>query len=137
METISINIAEQNAELVRRGYVAFNHADMNTLAELFHEQCSWHTPGKSHIAGDCLGRNATFAHFGQYGQETKGTFKAILKHVAMCDDGTIVGIHRNTGERNGKILNVDCCILFEFEDGQMIRGKEFFYDLNAWDEFWS
>jgi len=72
-----------------------------------------------------------------YGGETNGTFKAILKTVAVCDDGRVVGIHHNTGERNGKKLEVDCCIVFEFRDGQILGGKEFFFDLNAWDEFWS
>ena len=34
-----------NAALVRRGYAAFNTADIETLTELFHEDSSWHTPG--------------------------------------------------------------------------------------------
>ena len=35
----------KNAEIVRRGYHAFNTADMNTLTQLFDENTSWHTPG--------------------------------------------------------------------------------------------
>jgi ketosteroid isomerase-like protein len=33
-----------NAELVRRGYEAFNTADMRRLAEIFDGSASWHTP---------------------------------------------------------------------------------------------
>ena len=33
-----------NAELVRRDYEAFNTADVATLAEIFDESASWHTP---------------------------------------------------------------------------------------------
>jgi ketosteroid isomerase-like protein len=47
-----MNEAEKNAETVRRGYEAFNKADMQTLTELFDEGASWHTPGRSPIAGD-------------------------------------------------------------------------------------
>jgi len=132
-----MNDSEKNIENVRRGYAAFNSGDMKTLTDLFHESASWHTPGKSPIAGDQKSREATFAQFGRYGGETGGTFKAVLKSVAACDDGRIVGIHHNTAKRNGKQLDVDCCLVFEFKDGKVIDGKEFFYDLNAWDKFWS
>lgn len=137
MENIIMSIAEQNAELVRRGYEAFNTADMKTLTEIFHENASWHTPGKSSIAGSHKGRNEVFTQFGRYGNETAGTFRAVLKDVASSEDGRVVGIHHNSGERNGKRLDVDCCIVFDFKDGQCISGREYFFDLHAWDEFWS
>jgi ketosteroid isomerase-like protein len=57
----------ENAEIVRRGYQAFNAADMKTLTELFDENASWHTPGRGSIAGDRLGRDAVLAQFGRYG----------------------------------------------------------------------
>ena len=129
--------AERNAETVRRGYAAFNSADMKTLTEIFHQSASWHTPGRSPIAGDYKGRDATFSQFGRYGGETKGTFKATLLHVLSSDDGRAVGIHRNTAERGGKRLDVGCCIVFEFKDGQVVDGREHIYDVHAWDEFWS
>lgn len=128
--------AERNAETVRRGYAAFNTADLKTLTELFDEGASWHTPGRSPIAGDHKGREAVFAQFGRYGGETKGTFKATLQQVLTSDDGRVIGIHRNTAERDGKRLDVDCCIVFEFKDGRVIEGREHFYDLYAWDGFW-
>ena len=132
-----MNQAEKNAETVRCGYEAFNKGDIKTLTELFHENASWHTPGRSPIAGDYKGRVAAFAQFGRYGGETGGTFKAVLQSVGLCDDGRIVGIHHNTAKRNGKQLEVDCCIVFEFKDGRVIDGREHFFDLYAWDQFWS
>jgi ketosteroid isomerase-like protein len=131
-----MNEAERNAEAVRRGYAAFNSADMKTLTELFDESATWHTPGRSSIAGDHKGRDAVFAQFGRYGGETKGTFKATLLQVLKSDDGRVIGIHHNTAERAGKRLDVGCCIVFEFKDGRVIDGREHFYDLYAWDEFW-
>ena len=38
--------------------------------------------------------------------------------------------------RTGR-LDVDCCIVFEIKDGRFIDGREYFFDLHAWDEFWS
>jgi ketosteroid isomerase-like protein len=130
-------VADANAEAVRRGYAAFNAADLETLTQLFNENASWHTPGRGILAGDRKGRDATFAHFGRYGHETGGTFKAELRSVTADDSGRVIAIHHNTGERNGKRLDVDCCIVFEFRDGRVIDGREYFYDLHAWDAFWS
>lgn len=129
--------ADENAALVRRGYEAFNAGDMETLTGLFDENASWHTPGRSSIAGDYEGRDACFGQFGRFGGGTDGTFRAELRSVIADDDGRVVGIHRNTAERNGKRLDVDCCLLFQMEDGKVTDGREHFYDLHAWDEFWS
>ena len=129
--------ADENAAIVRRGYEAFNAGDMDTLTELFEENASWHTPGRSSIAGDQEGRDACFAQFGRFGSGTDGTFRAELRAVLADDDGRVVGVHHNTAERNGKRLDVDCCLLFQLEDGKVTSGREHFYDLNAWDEFWS
>ena len=129
--------AAENAELVRRGYAAFNTADMATLTELFDESASWHTPGRGPLAGDHEGREATFAQFGQYGGQTAGTFQATLEDVLATDDGRVVGVHHNTAERNGKHLDVRACVVFELKDGRVIDGREHFFDLYAWDEFWS
>ena len=132
-----MNEAERNADAVQRGYAAFNAADMKTLTELFHENASWHTPGRSPLAGDFKGRNAIFAQFARYGGETGGTFKAALQRVLTGADGRVAGIHHNTATRNGKRLDVYCCLVFEFKDGRVVEGKEYFYDLHAWDEFWA
>jgi ketosteroid isomerase-like protein len=129
--------SDKNAEIIRRGYHAFNTADMKTLTELFDENASWHTPGRSFLAGDRKGREAVFAYFGRLGQETGGTFKAKLLHVLADDDRRVVGIHQNTAERGGKRLDIGCCIVFEFKNGRVIDGREHIYDLYALDEFWS
>ena len=52
-------------------------------------------------------------------------------------DGRVVAIHHNSGERNGKHLDTDCCIVFEIKNGQMVSGREHFYDLHNWDAFWA
>ena len=127
----------KNAEIVSRGYEAFNRADMKTLTEIFDESASWHTPGRGTLAGDHKGREAVFAYFGRLGQETGGTFKAELRHVLADDDGRVVGFHHNSGQREGKRLDTDCCIVFELKDGRVTSGREHFFDLHNWDEFWS
>jgi ketosteroid isomerase-like protein len=126
-----------NVATVRRGYDAFNAADLSALAELFDENACWHTPGRSPVAGDAVGRHAVVARLGQYVGETGGTFRADLKRLLTDEDGKVIGIHHNVGRRHGKELDVYCCIVFEVADGRIVDGCEHFYDLHAWDEFWS
>ncbi len=129
--------AEENAAIMRRAYEAFNKGDINTLIEIFDESVVWHLPGRSSMAKDYQGRDATLAYFGLIGQETSGTFQAELQHLLTDDDDRVVGIQRSTGERNGKRLDVGNCIVFQLKDGRVTDGREHFHDLYAWDEFWS
>ena len=129
--------ADENAAIMRRAYEAFNSGDMNTLIELFDERAVWHLPGRSSMANDYQGRDATLAYFGQIGQETGGTFQAELQQLFAGDDGRVIGLQRSTAERNGKRLDVGNCIVFELRDGKVVDGREHFNDLYAWDEFWS
>lgn len=127
----------RNAGVVARAYQAFNEADMEVLTASFAEDASWTTPGTSSTAGSRKGRDAVFGQFGRYGGETNGTFQAELKFVAEDDDGRVIGFHHNSGQRNGKRLDTDCCIVFEVRDGRIVSGTEHFFDLYNWDEFWS
>jgi ketosteroid isomerase-like protein len=129
--------ATENLATVRRGYQAFNTADMNTLSEVIDKDASWHTPGRASLAGDHKGRDATFAYFGQLGSRTQGSFRAELQDLFVDEDGRVVGIHRCTADRDGKHLDVECCLVFDFKDGRIAGGSEHFDDLYGWDEFWS
>ena len=127
----------QNVAIMRRAYEAFNTGDVETLTELFDESAVWHLPGRSSMADDYQGRDATLAYFGRIGQESGGTFRAELQDLTADDDDRVVGIQRSTGDRNGKHLDVGDCIVFQLKDGRVIDGREHFEDLYAWDEFWS
>jgi len=129
--------ASENAAIMRRAYEAFNKGDIDTLIEIFDESVAWHLPGRSSMAKDYQGRDATLAYFGLIGQETGGTFQAELQHLLTDDGDRVVGIQRSTGERNGKRLDVGNCIVFQLKDGRVTDGREHFHDLYAWDEFWS
>src|ERR1051326_3315385 len=107
----------ENTAIVRRGYEAFNRGDLKTLTGLFGDDVSWHTPGRSPLAGDVAGREAVSVRLGRYAVETGGTFRAVLKRVLTDEDGRVIGIHHNMAERDGRHLDVYCCVVFEFENG--------------------
>jgi ketosteroid isomerase-like protein len=107
---------EENAAVVRRAYEAFNTADMDALIETFDESASWHTPGRGSFSGDRENRDATLAFFGRLGEETGGTFRATLRHLAEDDDGLVVGIQTSTGDRAGDRSETGAEVLAEQED---------------------
>ena len=127
---------QENVAIMQRAYEAFNTGDTDTLTELMDETV-WHLPGRSPMAGDYQGSGATLAYFGQLAQETGGTFRAELQHMAADGDNRVVGIQRSVADRNGKHLDVGNCIVFQFKDGRIVDGREHFHDLYAWDQFWA
>ncbi len=126
-----------NADVVRQAYQAFNEADLAALDRCFGDDATWTTPGDSTVAGTARGKNAVFTQFGRYGGETSGTFKAQLQAVFETEDGRVIGLHRNVGERDGNKLDTMCSLLLEVSDEQIKSGTEYFLDLQNWDRFWS
>ena len=73
----------ENAELVRRGYEAFNTGDMETLTELFDESASWHTPGRARSPATTRAVTRPLPTSAGTEGETGGTFKAKLRHLTQ------------------------------------------------------
>src|SRR6266480_5263859 len=91
--------SDENVAVMRRAYEAFNAGDIETLTELFDESAVWHLPGRSSMANDYQGREATLAYFGRIGQETGGSFRAELQDLTADDDDRVVGIQQYRGSR--------------------------------------
>ncbi|HEX5614974.1 MAG TPA: nuclear transport factor 2 family protein [Acidimicrobiia bacterium] len=126
-----------NADIVRRGYQAFNEADLETIDRLWADDVTWTTPGESTVAGTARGKDAVLAQYGRYGGETGGTFRADLIEVFEGDDGRVIGLHHNSATRGSRTLDTDCCLVVEVRDGKIASGTEHFFDLHNWDQFWS
>ena len=88
--------AGENAELVRRGYEAFNSGDMTTLAELFDEAAVWHLPGAARSPTTTRAARR-LSRISPAGTGAGGTFRAGLEHLLADDGDRVVGIQRNTG----------------------------------------
>jgi len=132
-----VNVADENAEVVRRSYRALNEADFEALTRCFDEKASWQTPGRSPIAGQCRGRDLVFVQFARYDTETCGTFTVALQDVLAGDDGRVVALHLSSAERNGRRLEVTCCVALQIKNGRIVSGREHVFELYEWDAFWS
>jgi ketosteroid isomerase-like protein len=128
--------ASENASRVRAGYDAFNQADIPALVDLFAEDVVWHFPGSSKLAGDHVGRDATLAVLGAYGQAAGGTLKASVIDV-MASDDHVAGVAKDTASAGGRTLDVRSTVLFAMRDGKVTEAWHYIDDLAAFDSFLS
>jgi hypothetical protein len=126
--------AAENASRVRAGYDAFNQADIPVLVDLFAEEIVWHFPGSSRLGGDHVGRDATLAVLGAYGEAAGGTLKANVIDIAASDDH-VAGIAQDTAAAGGKTLDVRSTVVFEMRGGKVIEAWHYIDDLAALDAF--
>jgi len=127
-------MAHPNEELVRRGYDAFASGDMAVIDELFAEDIVWHFPGQSKLAGDHIGRDATLAVLGAYGEASGGTLKANLLDL-MASDDHVAGVANDTASSGGKALDVRSSVIFAMRDGKVSEAWHYIDDLGSLDAF--
>jgi uncharacterized protein len=127
--------AADDAEVVRRGYEAFNTGDLTTLGALFAEDAVWHVPGRGALSGTKNGRYAILAFFREVGERSQGTFRANVRDIVAGENHT-VGIHQGQATRDGKTLDLATAVVFVLRDGQVAEVQEFYEDTVAADGFW-
>lgn len=128
--------AAENAELVRRGYEAFNAGDLATLSELFAEDAVWHAAGSGVLSGTKQGRDAVLAYFGELGARTQGSFQANVQDIVGGENHT-VAIQQTRGESNGRTLDLATVVAFVIRSGKIAEGREFSEDTAKGDDFWA
>ena len=125
-----------NVVAVRRGYDAFNKGETDTLTELLGEDVVWHVPGRSPIAGDYRGREATMAYFGRLDELTAGSYQADLQ-IAVGDDEHVISIDRSTATSETARYDENELVVFRFRDGRVVEAWQAMMNLYAHDEFFS
>jgi ketosteroid isomerase-like protein len=128
-------MAHPDEELVRRGYEAFNNADVETLRQLFAATTIFHEPGRSPISGDYEGLDQVLGFFGTLAERSGGTFRATL-HDVLANDEHVVGLHSSDAERDGRSVRSPTVLVFHVRDGRIAETWSHHYDQHEFDEFW-
>jgi len=125
-----------NVVAVRKGYDAFNKGDTDTLLALFDEEVIWHVPGRSSIAGDYRGRDATFAYFGRLDELSGGSYQAELQ-IAVGDEEHVVSIDRSSATSGDARYDENELVVFRFRGGRVVEAWQAMMNVYAHDEFFS
>lgn len=129
-------MSKEHADLVRKGYEAFQRGDLAAFDDILSEDCVWHTPGRGQLAGDKKGRQAIVEYYATLAQLSGGTVRVEL-HDVLANDEHVIGLHRATAERDGKSLDSTEVIVFHVSDGLVSEAWEHPFDLYAVDEVFS
>ena len=129
-------MAHPNEELVRRGYEAFNTADVETLREVFTDTTIFHEPGRSPISGDYQGLDQVLGFFGTLAERSGGTFRATL-HDVVANDEHAVGLHSSDAERDGRRAHSPTVLVFHIRDGKLAETWSHHHDQHDFDAFWA
>ena len=118
---------QQNLEIIRRGYDAFGHGDIDTLLSLFDEQIEWVTPGPAElpIAGRRTGRQQVAEFFGVLDSVLEIQRFEPTSFTAQGDQVIVTGSDTARVKATGKVLDGAWAHVFTLKDGKVTRMQEY------------
>jgi ketosteroid isomerase-like protein len=126
-----------HALLVRKGYDAFVHGDMDTLRSLMSSDATHHVPGTHPLSGDFKGQDAIIDMYGRLFTQTNGTLRVELRTILVDGRGHAVTLHHVTAERDGKRIDEPGGIVFRILGDKITDLDECVEDIDRANEFWS
>jgi ketosteroid isomerase-like protein len=126
--------AQDDAELVRKGYDAFIAGDMEWLNDHLHENVVWHVPGHNLLSGDYRGRENVLAFFARSVQIALPEFDM---HDVVASDDHVVALATTRWRRhdNGETFEDHVGQVFHLDGGKVIEVWTMGEDLAGLDEF--
>ena len=104
---------QDNKDVIQRGYAAFTSGDMETVMDLFDDDCEWVQPGQSAVSGTFHGKAEIMEHFGRLVE--KGLSVKLERLIAEGD--TVVALTEVTaGGETGHDADV-----FTVRNGKTVR----------------
>src|SRR5436190_10765817 len=125
-----------NAAIIRDGFDMFNRADIEGLTGLIAADAVQRMPGDNAVSGEHKGRDAILAMYGQLGEMTGGSFRAVIDQLYANDDRVVV-IYRGQAERGTKKLDTLRALVFEMQGGKIAGLDDISSDTAVDDAFFS
>ncbi len=126
-----------NIELANTVYDAFGNGDMETFFANITDDAVWHLGGNNPLSGTYSGKQEIMAVLGQITERSGGTFQIAEVHDILANDEHVVAMVRNTGERDGKVLDAPTIHISHVRDGKFTELFIVVADQASSDEFWS
>ena len=126
--------AQEDADLVRRGYEAFIAGDMEWLNEHLHENVVWHVPGHNLTSGDYRGREDVLGFFARSVQIALPEFDI---HDIVASDDHVVVLTTINWRRNDNDATFEDHVgqVFHLEDGRVLEVWTMGEDIGGFDQF--
>jgi uncharacterized protein len=124
------------ADLVRRGYAAFQSGDMDMLRTILAGDVVWHAPGQGPQSGDFQGLENVIGEFGRLFQDSGGTFHVAITEILEGNESIVV-LARASASREGRTLDQPYVHIFHFRGDQVSEAWVVNYNQAESDAFWS
>lgn len=129
--------APASDEIIRDLFKAYADGDAERLRELLDPNVIYHVPGRSPMAGDYEGRNQVLALWDRQ-KRYMGGKPYRVKEVAMVTGGDhVVLLTEVTAARDGRQVTFRGANSYRVEDGRVVEGRVFIFDLEGFDAFWA
>jgi len=125
-----------NIANIRKGFAAFADGDLDTLKELLDPEIVWHVPGRSSVAGDYRGIDATLGYFMQLFERSGGTFRGELLECGEIARDLVACLVNIKGSLTAGSVDQRAMMLFQVRSGRSIEVWNFSIDQYAQDEAW-
>ena len=123
-----------NAQVVVRGFQAFDERDMAGVKDVFANDLIWHTGGNNRWSGTHHGADTVVRLFQDIVDHAEVTNEV---HAVLADDDHVVVLAKGTTKRAGKSHAGDTVFVFHVSDGKVTEAWSIPQDPYGLDEFWT
>jgi ketosteroid isomerase-like protein len=120
-------MSQENVEIVRAAYEAFERGDLNAVSQLHDPAIEWQTSAEDPDAATHRGRVAVRRYFENY-METFPGFRAELEECVTAPDGRVFTTTRYTGRARASGMDMDWrqSVVYTIKSDLIIRAEEYF-----------
>ena len=119
-------MSEENVELVRRSFAAYDSGGLDALAEFWHPDIDWRAV-EGYI--DDVGRIRGPEGLRQYYRQWEETFDAVRVEIEELTEAgdEVVALLRGVGRMKGSDAEIDIpyAVVISIRDGKIARGREY------------
>src|ERR1700740_2501724 len=110
-------MSNQNVEVTKKGYAAFNAGDLEPALSVFADTVEWTISGESVISGTYRGKDEITGFLLQLGQKSTS-----VKTKTFLADGDYVGVLTEVTAGGETSEEAD---VFEYRDGKIVKAHSF------------
>lgn len=125
------------SSIIRKAAQELNNGDPKALQNLIADDVVYHIPGKSRLAGDYRGKGDLVENYLGVIQGMVDALDLVYDEVYTGPDNSVVGTLSSSFTRNGKQLELEGAIRYQFENDMISEAWLHIKDIEAWDAFWS
>src|SRR5262249_55963479 len=121
-------VSQENIDLVRRGFDAFNRADLSMVPEALHEDYELHAALYTMLGGKStvFRGHAGYREFFQDLTESFSEFKIEVTEIQDLGERVVViGRLSGRGRASGAEFELPIGYLIEFKDGKILRQDDY------------